>query len=147
RGPPDARPLHARPRARRSGRRPAPSRGSALRPRGARDPRPDRVGRVRRAGAAASPGARGGGAAHVEGALAMTATALARPSVDAAYEHCAAVTRRAHSNFYWGFRLLPGERRRSLTAVYAFCRAADDMADDAGMRTDPARLIARWREE
>jgi phytoene synthase len=77
----------------------------------------------------------------------MTATAHARPSVDAAYEHCAAVTRRAHSNFYWGFRLLPTERRRGLTAVYAFCRAADDMADDPGMRSDPVRMIARWREE
>jgi phytoene synthase len=77
----------------------------------------------------------------------MTATAPARPSVEAAYEHCAAVTRRAHSNFYWGFRLLPTERRRGLTAVYAFCRAADDMADDPGMRTDPVRMIARWRDE
>src|SRR5262249_44237767 len=68
-------------------------------------------------------------------------------SVEAAYEHCAAVTRRAHSNFYWGFRLLPTERRRGLTAVYAFCRAADDMADDPGMRADPVRMIARWRDE
>ena len=42
----------------------------------------------------------------------MTATALARPTVEAAYEHCEQVTRRAASNFYWGFRLLPGERRR-----------------------------------
>ena len=77
----------------------------------------------------------------------MTATAHALPSLEAAYEHCAAVTRRAHSNFYWGFRLLPTERRRGLTAVYAFCRAADDMADDPSMRTDPVRMIARWREE
>jgi phytoene synthase len=77
----------------------------------------------------------------------MTASAPARGSVAAAYEHCAAVTRRAHSNFYWGFRLLPAERRRGLTAVYAFCRAADDMADDPSMRTDPERMIARWREE
>jgi 15-cis-phytoene synthase len=77
----------------------------------------------------------------------MTATAIARSTVDAAYAHCETVTRRAGSNFYWGFRLLPGERRRGLTAVYAFCRAADDMADDPGLRTDPVRLIARWREE
>lgn len=77
----------------------------------------------------------------------MTATATARSTVDAAYAHCEAVTRRAGSNFYWGFRLLPGERRRGLTAVYAFCRAADDIADAPGLRADPARLIARWREE
>jgi phytoene synthase len=77
----------------------------------------------------------------------MTATALARSTVDAAYAHCETVTRRAGSNFYWGFRLLPADRRRGLTAVYAFCRAADDIADDPGMRTDPARMIARWRAE
>jgi phytoene synthase len=77
----------------------------------------------------------------------MTATATARPTVDAAYEHCETVTRRAGSNFYWGFRLLPGERRRGLTAVYAFCRAADDIADEPGVAATPARLIARWRDE
>jgi len=77
----------------------------------------------------------------------MTATATVRPTVEAAYEHCESVTRRAASNFYWGFRLLPGERRRGLTAVYAFCRAADDIADEPGHDVTPARLIARWREE
>jgi phytoene synthase len=77
----------------------------------------------------------------------MTATASARPTLEAAYEHCQQVTRRAGSNFYWGFRLLPPERRRGLTAVYAFCRAADDIADEPGARRDPERLIARWRAE
>jgi phytoene/squalene synthetase len=37
----------------------------------------------------------------------MTAQATVRPTVDAAYEYCEAVTRKAASNFYWGFRLLP----------------------------------------
>ncbi|HXJ34868.1 MAG TPA: presqualene diphosphate synthase HpnD [Candidatus Eisenbacteria bacterium] len=77
----------------------------------------------------------------------MTATAIVRPSVEAAYQHCEEVTRRAASNFYWGFRLLSTERRRGLTAVYAFCRAADDIADEPDLRRDPRRLIARWREE
>src|SRR5206468_12404526 len=66
---------------------------------------------------------------------------------DAAYEYCADVTRRASSNFYWGFRLLTPERRRSLCAVYAFCRAADDIADEPGAARDPAALLARWRDE
>jgi phytoene synthase len=77
----------------------------------------------------------------------MTATAAAHPSVEAAYHYCADVTRRAASNFYWGFRLLPAERRRGLTAVYAFCRAADDIADEPDLRGDPIRMIARWRDE
>src|SRR5882762_465498 len=79
----------------------------------------------------------------------MTATAGA--PLAAAYEHCEAVTRRASSNFYWGFRLLPHDRRRALCAVYAFCRAADDIADEPGAATDhvadSGRLLDRWREE
>jgi phytoene synthase len=74
-------------------------------------------------------------------------TALAQGALVAAYDHCEAVTRRASSNFYWGFRLLPHERRRALCAVYAFCRAADDIADEPGTARDPARLLARWRGE
>jgi 15-cis-phytoene synthase len=68
-------------------------------------------------------------------------------AVSGAYEHCEMLTRRASSNFYWGFRLLPHDRRRALCAVYAFCRAADDLADEPGRDTDPRRLLARWHEE
>ena len=77
----------------------------------------------------------------------MIATALSRSAVDAAYDRCEAITRAAHSNFYWGFRLLPNDRRRALCAVYAFCRAADDIADEPGVGKDPARLLERWRCE
>jgi phytoene synthase len=73
--------------------------------------------------------------------------ALAREPVAGAYEHCEALMRRAGSNFAWAFRLLPHERRRALVAVYAFCRAADDFADEPGAPADAARLLARWREE
>ena len=77
----------------------------------------------------------------------MTLPALdLRLPLAAAYDHCEALTRRASSNFYWGFRLLPHERRRALCAVYAFCRAADDIADDGAPR-DATRLLGRWREE
>jgi 15-cis-phytoene synthase len=78
----------------------------------------------------------------------MSAAAVdLRSPLAAAYGHCEAVTRRASSNFYWGFRLLPHDRRRSLCAVYAFCRAADDFADAPGAGRDPTALLARWREE
>jgi phytoene synthase len=77
----------------------------------------------------------------------MSMSALARNPLAAAYDYCETVTRRASSNFYWAFRLLPGDRRRALCAVYAFCRAADDIADEPGTARDPARLLARWREE
>lgn len=67
-------------------------------------------------------------------------------SLEADYERCAQVTRRSSSNFFYAFMLLPAERRRALYAVYAFCRFVDDIADDESIR-DPARLLARWREE
>jgi squalene synthase HpnC/squalene synthase HpnD len=63
-----------------------------------------------------------------------------------AYAYCQEVTRRASSNFYYAFRLLPAERREGLCAVYAFCRFVDDIADDSGRR-DPHNLLARWRDE
>jgi 15-cis-phytoene synthase len=67
-------------------------------------------------------------------------------SLDADYEHCAQVTRRSRSSFYYAFILLPPERRRALHAVYAFCRFIDDIADDEAIR-EPALLLKRWREE
>ena len=67
-------------------------------------------------------------------------------SLDADYEHCAQVTRRSRSSFYYAFILLPPERRRALHAVYAFCRFTDDIADDEAIR-EPALLLKRWREE
>lgn len=66
--------------------------------------------------------------------------------LDADYARCAEVTRRASSNFYYAFMLLPLERRRALYAVYAFCRFIDDIADDESVR-EPAAMLARWREE
>jgi len=69
------------------------------------------------------------------------------PAISAAYEHCDELTRRAASNFAWAFRLLPADRRRALSAVYAFCRSADDLADEPGDVADVPRLLARWRDE
>jgi 15-cis-phytoene synthase len=62
------------------------------------------------------------------------------------YARCAEITRRASSNFYYAFMLLPRDRRRALYAVYAFCRFVDDIADDDGIK-EPSAMLARWREE
>jgi phytoene synthase len=51
-------------------------------------------------------------------------------SLDEAYRHCTRLTRSAAKNFYYGIRLLPEEKRRALSAVYAFSRIADDAVDD-----------------
>ena len=46
-----------------------------------------------------------------------------------AYDHCEQVTRSRARNFSYGIRLLPEDRRRALSAVYAFARRVDDIAD------------------
>jgi len=47
------------------------------------------------------------------------------------HEACAALLRKSGSSFALPIRLLPAEKRRGTTALYAFCRRADDIVDDA----------------
>jgi phytoene synthase len=69
------------------------------------------------------------------------------PQLAAAYRHCEGVTRRSGSSFAAAFWMLPRPKRRALHAIYAFCRLADDIADDPGVAGDRAALLLRWREE
>lgn len=73
------------------------------------------------------------------------------PSEDArraaAYRHCARIVRASDSSFAAAFWMLGRERRRALHAIYAFCRLADDIADDETIRGDRRALLERWREE
>jgi phytoene synthase len=50
-------------------------------------------------------------------------------AVGEAYARCEAITREQAANFYYGIRLLSGERRRAMCAVYAFARRIDDIGD------------------
>lgn len=69
----------------------------------------------------------------------------AAPELDAAYRECAAQVRRSAGNFYYAFRLLPGEKRRGLHALYRFCRGADDLADGEGSSGERLRALERYR--
>ncbi|GJE40284.1 presqualene diphosphate synthase HpnD [Methylobacterium persicinum] len=51
------------------------------------------------------------------------------------------------SSFYTAMRLLPKERREAMYAVYAFCRAVDDVADDGGPRDVRRAELDRWRAD
>ncbi|WP_288580404.1 presqualene diphosphate synthase HpnD [uncultured Methylobacterium sp.] len=53
----------------------------------------------------------------------------------------------AGSSFYTAMRLLPAEQRDAMYAVYAFCRAVDDVADDGGAREVRAAELDRWRAD
>ncbi len=61
--------------------------------------------------------------------------------VAAAYRHCEAVTRAQAANFFYGIRLLPGERRRAMCAVYAFARRVDDIGDGTLAPEEKLRLL------
>lgn len=50
-----------------------------------------------------------------------------------AYAVCRGVARRSAKNFYYGFLVLPSEKRNAFCAVYAFMRHADDISDDPSM--------------
>ena len=62
-------------------------------------------------------------------------------------EYCQQRTARSGTSFYYSFLFLPPERRRAITALYAFCREVDDVVDEV---SDPALArtkLAWWRRE
>jgi len=52
------------------------------------------------------------------------------------------------SSFYAGMRVLPKAERAAMYAIYAFCRAVDDIADDqTGDRASRAAELDAWRAD
>jgi len=51
-------------------------------------------------------------------------------NVDGAYALCRKIAHKHGANFSVGFRFLPRVKRRAVYAAYAFCRVADDIADE-----------------
>ena len=51
------------------------------------------------------------------------------------------------SSFYYSFLFLPPERRRAITALYAFCREVDDVVDETLDPQLAAMKLAWWRTE
>lgn len=59
-----------------------------------------------------------------------------------------AITRKSASNLALAFILLPKEKRHGMSALYAFCREVDDIADDESVSVPERRaLLAAWRSE
>ena len=62
-----------------------------------------------------------------------------------AYAVCRGISRRAAKNFYYGFMVLPSEKRNALSAVYAFMRHADDISDEPGVDAQLRRQkLSEW---
>jgi 15-cis-phytoene synthase len=62
-------------------------------------------------------------------------------------EYCQQKAAASGSSFYYSFLFLPPERRRAITALYAFCREVDDVVDETGEMQLAAAKLAWWRSE
>jgi phytoene synthase len=59
-----------------------------------------------------------------------------------------AITRKSASNLALAFVLLPRAKRDGMSALYAFCREVDDIADDESRAVeDRRRALTDWRED
>ena len=62
-------------------------------------------------------------------------------------EYCREKAAKSGSSFYYSFLFLPAERRRAITALYAFCREVDDVVDEASDVGVARTKLAWWRTE
>jgi phytoene synthase len=63
-------------------------------------------------------------------------------------QECRTITRKSASNLALAFVLLPKPRREAMSALYAFCREVDDVADDESIPVETRReQLASWRAD
>jgi phytoene synthase len=80
----------------------------------------------------------------------VTGVTLRQPDVTdvrAAYRQCEQITRQQAKNFSYGIALLPGDKRRALSAVYAFARRIDDIGDGPMEPADKLEALERARAD
>jgi len=63
-------------------------------------------------------------------------------------QHSRAITKKSASNLALAFILLPKQKRDAMSALYAFCREVDDVADDETVPAEKRRAqLAEWRAD
>jgi phytoene synthase len=62
-------------------------------------------------------------------------------------EYCQQKAAKSGSSFYYSFLFLEPERRRAITALYAFCREVDDTVDECTDVTIARTKLSWWRKE
>ena len=62
-------------------------------------------------------------------------------------QYCQERTAKSGSSFYYSFLFLPPERRKAITALYAFCREVDDVVDECKDPSIARVKLVWWREE
>ena len=61
-------------------------------------------------------------------------------------EYCQKRAADSGSSFYYSFLFLPANRRRAITALYAFCREVDDVVDECQDPQIAATKLVWWRQ-
>ncbi len=67
-------------------------------------------------------------------------------SLPRSYAHCDKISRTQAANFYPAFRVLPTPQKKSMCALYAFLRIADDLSDEPGALEQKQKALADWRQ-
>ena len=62
-------------------------------------------------------------------------------------EYCQQKAAQSGSSFYYSFLFLPPQRRRAITALYAYCREVDDIVDECTDTGVARTKLAWWRQE
>jgi phytoene synthase len=62
-------------------------------------------------------------------------------------EYCKHKAAQSGSSFYYSFLFLPPDRRRAITALYAFCREVDDAVDEPSDASAARAALEWWRGE
>lgn len=62
-------------------------------------------------------------------------------------DYCQQKAARSGSSFYYAFLFLPPEKRKAITALYAFCREVDDIVDNADEQSVARMKLAWWRDQ
>ena len=62
-------------------------------------------------------------------------------------QYCQEKAVQSGSSFYYSFLYLPPEKRRAITALYAFCREVDDIVDECTEESVARMKLAWWRQE
>lgn len=62
-------------------------------------------------------------------------------------EYCQNKAAASGSSFYYSFMFLPKPKREAITALYAFCREVDDIADECHDLNIARTKLAWWRAE
>ncbi|MBA3695186.1 MAG: presqualene diphosphate synthase HpnD [Methylotenera sp.] len=62
-------------------------------------------------------------------------------------QYCQQKTAKSGSSFYYSFLFLPKQKREAITALYAFCREVDDIADECTELQVAQVKLSWWRSE